>query len=388
MRHFDHLAGADRRRLFHRAPEPFDRDDPLDVLAAALGATLYCPATRPRLAGDVAAGARGGVASMVICLEDAIADTEVTAAEQNLVAQLRELHTTGAEGAPLLFVRVRAPGQISDLADRLGPALGMLTGFVLPKFAADHGGTFLDAVARAEERTGRRLAVMPVIESRDAAHRETRLGTLLDTGRLLAKHRERVLAVRLGGTDLCAAFGLRRPPDLTVYDLHPVAAAIADIIDVLGSADGTGFAVTGPVWEYFSSETRAFKPHARRPHAAPASPLQGVVGAELDGLIREAYLDKANGLVGKTVIHPSHVAPVHALQVVTHEEYSDAADVLGAPGGGAMASGYANKMNEVGPHRAWAERLMSRARLFGVAAPDVSFADLLKAAQQAAAPTD
>ena len=44
----------------------------------------------------------------------------------------------------------------------------------------------------------------------------------------------------------------------------------------------------------------------------------------IDGLIREVQLDRANGLVGKTGIHPSHVAVVHALSVVSHEEYRDA----------------------------------------------------------------
>ncbi|TDD86828.1 HpcH/HpaI aldolase/citrate lyase family protein [Actinomadura rubrisoli] len=383
MRHFDHIPGEDRRRLFHRQPASFHRDDPVEVIAMALGATLYSPATRPALAADITGGARYGVASMVVCLEDAISDSDVPAAEANLVTQLRKLHEEDPDGVPLLFVRVRTPEQIQDLADRLGPALGLVTGFVLPKFTVAHGGAFLDEVARAEERTGHRLLAMPVIESRDAVHHETRIDTLLDIARLLAKHRERVPAVRLGATDMCGVFGLRRPPDVTVYDLHPVAGVIADVVNVLGRADGTGFAVTGPVWEYFSSGERMFKPQLRqapfeRAHAVPLR--RRIITAELDGLIREVYLDKANGLTGKTVIHPSHVAAVHAMSVVTHEEYCDAADVLGVADGGAMASSYANKMNEAGPHRAWAERLMLRARLFGVAAPDIAFAELLEAA--------
>ena len=104
---------------------------------------------------------------------------------------------------------------------------------------------------------------------------------------------------------------------------------------------------------------------------------------DLDGLIREVHLDKANGLIGKTVIHPSHVAAVHALSVVTHEEYCDAADILRVTGGGAMASTYANKMNEAKPHRNWARRTMLRAEVFGVAAEGVTFVDLLTAFAEA-----
>ncbi|MFF0526663.1 HpcH/HpaI aldolase/citrate lyase family protein [Actinomadura nitritigenes] len=400
MRHFDHIDAAYRKHLFYRHPRPFGRHDDPAVLAVALGATLYCPATRPELAGDIEKAARRGVMSMVVCLEDAIGDEEVPEAEANLVAQLRDLHARRADdrdgrgerdggrsvdGVPLLFVRVRDPRQIGDIAARLGPAAELVSGFVLPKFTAPSGGAFLDALEDTAARTGLPLLAMPVLESPEAVHSESRTEVLHDVARLLAKHRDRVLAVRIGATDMSAAYGLRRPPDLTIYDIRPVAAAITDIVNVLGRADGSGFVVTGPVWEYFSAGERMFKPQLRQSpfEALRAAPLrQRLITSDLDGLIREVHLDKANGLTGKTVIHPTHVAAVHALSVVTHEEYCDAADILGYAGGGAMASSYANKMNEAKPHRAWAERLMLRARVFGVAARDVTFVELLEAADR------
>ncbi|WP_030145176.1 HpcH/HpaI aldolase/citrate lyase family protein [Spirillospora albida] len=382
MRHFEHVDTARRKALFHRHPRGFDRHDEPDVLAVALGATLYCPATRPGLADTIGKAARHGVMSMVVCLEDAIADGDVAAGEANLIAQLRTLHGRG-EAVPLLFVRVRTAEQIGDLVTRLGAAAELLSGFVVPKFTAMSGGAYLDAVEEAAARAGLPLAAMPVIESREAVYAETRTEMLHDVARLLAKHRPRVLAVRLGATDMSAAYGLRRPPDLTIYDIRPVAAAISDVVNILGRADGSGYVVTGPVWEYFSAGERMFKPQLRQSpfDAQRAAPLrQRLITSDLDGLIREVHLDKANGLLGKTVIHPSHVAAVHALSVVTHEEYCDAADILGVTGGGAMASAYANKMNEAKPHRAWAERLMLRARVFGVAAEGVTFVELLEAA--------
>lgn len=387
MRHFDHIDAARRKHLFYRHPRPFDRHDDPAVLAVALGATLYSPATRPVLADDVLRSARRGVKSMVLCLEDAIGDDEVEAAEANLVAQLRLLHGTVGDGAevPLLFIRVRDPRQIGDLIGRLGDAAALVSGFVLPKFTPATGGAFLDAVEDTAQRSGLRLLAMPVIESPEAVYAETRTEMLHEVARLLAKHRPRILAVRIGATDMSAAYGLRRPPDLTIYDIRPVASVICDVVNVLGRADGGGHVVTGPVWEYFSAGERMFKPQLRQSpfeaqHAAPLR--QRLITSDLDGLIREVHLDKANGLIGKTVIHPSHVAAVHALSVVTHEEYCDAADILAVTGGGAMASSYANKMNEAKPHRAWAERLMLRARVFGVAARDVTFVELLEAADR------
>jgi citrate lyase beta subunit len=108
-----------------------------------------------------------------------------------------------------------------------------------------------------------------------------------------------------------------------------------------------------------------------------------LIANDLDGLIREVALDRANGLSGKSVIHPSHVGPVHALSVVTHEEYADAVDVMSTgAAGGAAASSFGNKMNESKPHTAWAERILVRAQVFGVARESVSFVDLLAAGLQ------
>ncbi|GGV78009.1 ATP/GTP-binding protein [Streptomyces gelaticus] len=353
------------------------------MLSAALGATLYSPATRPRLADDVIKQAGRGVVSMVLCLEDSIDDSEVAGAEENLVRQFADLDARGAE-VPLLFVRVREPGQIADLVHRLGAAVRMLSGFVLPKFTEERGVSFMEALTKAEKACGRRLFAMPVLESPELLYLESRGETLRGIARTVDKYRERVLALRLGVTDFCSAYGLRRAPDMTAYDVQIVGAVIADVVNVLGRADGTGFTITGPVWEYFRLQERMFKPQLRRSPflEGRAEELRtALIEHDLDGLLREIDLDRANGLLGKTCIHPSHVAPVHALSVVSHEEFSDAEDILRPErgGGGVMRSAYTNKMNEVKPHRAWAERTLLRAEVFGVARQDVGFVELLAA---------
>ncbi|CQR64290.1 HpcH/HpaI aldolase/citrate lyase family protein [Streptomyces leeuwenhoekii] len=384
MRHFGHIAPEVRKRLFHQEPCEFSADSPARLLSAALGATLYSPATRPRLAEDVLKQAGRGVVSMVLCLEDSIDDAEVPAGEENLVRQLTDLAGRPGADLPLLFVRVRAPEQIPDLVRRLGPAVRTLSGFVLPKFTEERGAPFLTALSAAEAECGRRLFAMPVLESPELLYRETRVQTLEGIFRAVDGHRDRVLALRLGVTDFCSSYGLRRGPDMTAYDVQIVASVIADVVNMLGRADGTGFTVTGPVWEYFRVQERMFKPQLRQ------SPFLQVQAAELraqliehamDGLLREISLDHANGLLGKTCIHPSHVLPVHALSVVSHEEFSDAQDILKPErcGGGVLRSAYTNKMNEVKPHRAWAERTLLRAEVFGVANEDIGFVELLAA---------
>lgn len=384
MRHFGHLAPEVRQRLFHQEPCAFTADSEARLLAAALGATLYSPATRPRLADDILKQAAHGVISMVLCLEDSIDDADVEHGEENLVRHFADLAARPGADLPLLFIRVRTPGQIPDLVRRLGPAVRLLSGFVLPKFTGERGLPFLEALESAESAVGRRLFAMPVLESPELLYRESRVETLEGIFRAVDKYRDRVLALRLGVTDFCSSYGLRRAPDMTAYDVQVVASVIADVVNMLGRADGTGFTVTGPVWEYFRAPERMFKPQLRQ---SPFLEVQAVELRErliehaMDGLLREISLDQANGLLGKTCIHPSHVLPVHALSVVSHEEYSDAADILRPErgGGGVMRSAYTNKMNEVKPHRAWAERTLLRAEVFGVAREDVGFVDLLAA---------
>ena len=381
MQHFAHLEPAARQRLFQRVPEVVSRDSDRELRAVALGATLYSPADRPALAGDIAKLAAQGVCSHVLCLEDAVADDQLEAAEANLVVQLRRYAEAGG-GDSQLFVRVRMPDQIPALLTRLGPAAEVLSGFVLPKFTAPVGRKYLDTLTAIRGPIAEKLLVMPVIESPEVVHQETRTEVLHDIARLLQAHRERVLAVRVGATDLCGVLGLRRDRELSIYDLHPIAGVLADIVGMLGRADGTGFVVTGPVWEYFSGHPRLFKPLLRTTPFAEQEVLRlrsDLLAHDLDGLIREIVLDKANGMTGKTVIHPSHVHPVHALLAVTTEEYADAKDILdpAAAQGGVRRSHYNNKMNEVKPHRAWAHRTLLRSRVFGVTRAGVSMVDLL-----------
>ena len=382
MRHFEFLDDDAVARLFHLPPEPFDRTSPRDVLAVSLGATLYTPATRPTIEQDLGSAHARGVVCSVLCLEDAIADRDVEFAQKNLIQQLGSLFESGGP-RPLVFVRVRRPDQIAAIVEGLGDLAVGLDGIVVPKFTATCGPLFLDEVSAASRALGFRLWAMPVIESPEVFHLETRVQSLLAIREVLAAHDAEVLAVRIGATDLSGLLGLRRHPDITVYDVHPVASAIGDIVNMLSRKDGSGYVVTGPVWEHFSNRERLFKPQLREsPFTAEAVRVlrRNLISKGLDGLMREVALDHANGLLGKTVIHPSHVPAVHALSVVSREDHTDALDIVAAAtGGGVSASAYKNKMNEATPHLAWAQATLLRARAFGVAHEDVSFVDLLEA---------
>lgn len=382
LRHFCQLSDRELDDLFAVAPQSFSRTDRLEQLSVALGATLYMPATRPTLADDIASQTTAGVTSVVVCLEDSIADDQVPEAEDNFIAAFARLRT-GRRPLPLLFVRVREPRQIESLTLALGDASGLLDGFVLPKFTADGAAPYWAALDNANRYAERQFLVMPVLESSAVLYAETRVGELMALRAQLDQERHRVLAVRLGATDLCGLYGLRRSTDLSIYDIKVVSNLISDVVNLLGRADGSAFTITGPVWEYYSRVERIFKPQLRRSPFAEHNENDlryRIISQSIDGLIRETQLDKANGLTGKTAIHPSHVAVVNALSVVSLEEHRDASDVLeGSSGGGVIASGRGNKMNEIRPHYTWARQTMLRAHVFGVAGEGVSFVDLLAA---------
>ncbi|OZF36471.1 HpcH/HpaI aldolase/citrate lyase family protein [Rhodococcus sp. 14-2483-1-2] len=381
MQHFRHLDADTRDRVFFLQPEDIETSDGNDLVATALGATLYIPATRPDLTATVNKRTDEGVRSIVIDLEDAVADHNLEEALANTVRTLNEL--SGSRS--LVFVRARTAAHIRSICAGLEHGAAGLAGFVVPKFTAAHGAESLDEIVAASKAHGTRLFAMPVLESTEVVHRETRDAELVAIRELLGRYRDTVLAVRIGATDMCGTFGIRRDRDLTIYDVRVVADVISAIVNHLGRYDGSGFVITGPVWEYFADHERMFRPLLRQTPFVDQEAVrfrQQLVSSDLDALLREVALDRANGIQGKTVIHPSHVPAVHALSAVTHEEYHDALDILSSDQGGVQASGYRNKMNELGPHRNWAKQTMVRAKAFGVTNEGITFVDLLTALAQ------
>ena len=89
MRHFSYLNDEQLNWIFYKVPEAIRMDSDKELIERALGATLYMPALRSDIR-DMLAGIKiKGLASMVICLEDAIDDGMIEEAEKTLVEQLR-----------------------------------------------------------------------------------------------------------------------------------------------------------------------------------------------------------------------------------------------------------------------------------------------------------
>lgn len=388
MRYFNYLSIPQQQALFFQLPQSIAIHDKT-LLEHALGATLYMPATRETIAQDIIDGKLTGLMSMVLCLEDAIGDHEVIKAEKLVVDHIGQLALAIAQGLiswadiPLIFVRIRGAEQMQRIVESLADNRSLLTGFVFPKFTVDNGYTYLTTLAEINQCQLQPIYGMPILESSEVIYIEKRQNNLLAIKDLLDQYRSLILNVRIGATDFSGLFGLRRSPDMTIYDIKIIGSCITDIINVFTRPD-SNYVIPGPVWEFFSSE-RVLKPQLRqslfsdRLGQAGGRMRDQLICHYMDGLIREIILDKANGLIGKTIIHPSHIKPVQALCVVTHEEYMDATSILASDTGdiGVISSQYGNKMNEIKPHMRWAQKIMIKSKIYGVFNEQHNFTSLL-----------
>lgn len=360
MRFFEQHILNEKSDLFYKLPTTFTKNSELNILRYSIGAALYMPATRDKVAEEIIEAKHLACTSIVLDLEDAIGDFQVVNAEQQLVRTLEKIQQAIAMGKitiekmPLLFVRVRSSEHLQAIIKQLGSLQNLLTGYVFPKFSMENGEQYFSQIAE-QNKKGYTLYAMPILESQAIINKESRLSELVAIRSLLEKYESFVLNIRIGSTDLCGLLGLRRSIKQTVYEIISVQECLADIINIL-LRDQSPFVISGTVWEYFGSE------------AAEA------------GLIREVESDLLNGLIGKTIIHPTHLEPVQAAYAVGHEEYSDASRIIQQADGkiGVEKSHYNNKMNEMKPHYIWAKRIMLRAQIYGVLNRGYDAQDLLK----------
>lgn len=292
--------------------------------AMMLGASLYMPCTRTdlfeRLFGPAAVPA---LRSAVLCLEDAVLESDIPLAMGHLAALLRRLaQRQPVPGDPLIFIRPRDAAMLAHILHL--PGIEQVQGFVLPKAHADNMPAYL-ALPYAE---GHRL--MPTLETREALdpHEIRRL-----RDQLLAVQ-DRILALRIGGNDLLHTMGLRRVAGRTAYD-GPLGAVIGILV---GSFAPWGFALSAPVFERFGDTAL---------------------------LREEVQRDIEHGLFTKSAIHPDQVPVIQAALAVSSHQWHEAQAIL-APGGAAVFA-HDGVMCEPSTHRGWAERIVARAEAYGVA---------------------
>lgn len=361
-------------------PMEFNKYTDRETLQYCLGATMYMPGTKD-FTEKIMTGAMAGLTAMVLCFEDACPESEVPKAEENAfrllttLSEALENHTITYQDIPLIFCRVRSVEQFEHFASRLTPKqCKVLAGFNFPKFNCRDGEVYFHYLRRLNQNLGEILYGLPIIEDSDVAFKETRMEALLGIKRVLDEYRDLVLQVRVGATDFSSYFGVRRGVDYSIYDILTVRECLSDILNVFSREND--YVVSGPVWEYFrASKSMMFQELPKYGIEDCLLKRIPIFNDEVDGLLREVILDKANGFVGRTVIHPTHIKFVNAMQAVTREEYEDAMQILSTEDG-VIKSHNANKMNEIRPHMNWAHKISMRAKAYGVIENESSYIQL------------
>lgn len=313
-----------------------------DILAYSIGGLLYTPALNTKIADKIIQKKYDCLTSIAFCLEDSIKDEALPMAEIELCNTLSKLKKSNSK-FPLLFVRVRTPEHMKKIHNMIEEQEDIITGYILPKFDLSNCDEYSALIEEYNSSSKNKLYIMPILESSMVADIGGRVPALYELKEKLMKIKELVLNIRVGGNDFSNMYGLRRNINQNIYEIGVIRDILVNIINVFG----TDFVVSGPVWEYFGSDVDEEWKH---------------------GLIRELELDKLNGFIGKTAIHPSQIPVIYDSLKVSKSDYEDAIKILGWDldeyGVGKSSNG--SRMNEVKCHLRWADRIYKLGHVYGI----------------------
>lgn len=315
-----------------------------NLLCYRVGALLYTPANKRSIANSIIHEKIEAPYSLALCLEDTINDAFVKEAEDVLIESFHTIYAAKESNSfflPNIFIRVRCPGQIPVLYDRLGESRSLLTGFIAPKFSPENADEYMMEIQKINAASGQRVYMMPIFESPAIIDLRTRFDVLYELKDKLDSISDYILNIRVGGNDLCHMFGYRRNTDETIHDIKPISHILCDIITVFGM----DYIISGPVWEYFDGD--GWK----------------------SGLENELKRDRLCGFVGKTAIHPKQLPVINKAYQVSKQDFEDAAAILAwdteDPSFVASNSRH-QRMDEYKVHANWAREIQMRAEAYGI----------------------
>ncbi len=308
-----------------------------------VGGLLYSPAINQGVAQKILDKVWADLTAVAFCLEDSIQDDALESAEQGLKSTLEALAPMSEEERPLLFVRIRTPEHMRHVHVVLGDTERMLTGYILPKFDLSNAQAYKELILSFNEGVDKPLYVMPILESGSISDVYTRYSTLAGLKLILDSIKKYVLNVRVGGNDFSNLYGVRRASNQTIYEIGVIRDILVDILSVFSRE----YVVSGPVWEYFGTDSEA---------------------AWATGLREELRQDRANGFIGKTAIHPTQLPLIAESLKVTRADYEDALRILHWHAGqyAVAKSADGSRMNEVKCHGKWAEKIAILGDIYGI----------------------
>lgn len=332
-------------------PKTFDKNTMREILQYSIGGLLYMPATRVKIADEIISKSKSNFKAICLDLEDSVGDDTLISAEESLIEILEKIYNAYKSNIlliseiPLIFIRVRDPKHFEDVSNKIPiEYYEILTGFNFPKFEKSNCMNFINAFNELKFKINTPLYFNPILESKAIMNKTTRLNELNYLHKKLTLNIDNILNIRVGATDFCSTYGIRRKITQSIYDVGVVENCLIDILNIFSK----NFVCSGPVWEYFSNDDNET--------------------LWKQGLKNELEKDFINGFIGKTSIHPKQLDTIAETYIVSQEDYDDAMSILGIRHGtkGILKSSKNNKMNEIKPHTIWAQKVITLAEVYGV----------------------
>lgn len=357
MKYFNYIGEERLNNIFYKKPQEFDQNSDKDILKYALGAFLYIPANKYNQIYKSVVNQEKEPKPLAICLEDAIGEFGENEAIKNLELILDDLSKQvfcKVDKLPLIFIRVKNQDQLKRIKDILIKNKDFITGIIIPKANGALLETFISILDSFDLNN---MYIIPIIESKDFIYKEVKETYFKGIYNSILNHKERVIGIRIGLTDVLGMYGIRRRREFCIYDNLIATSFIEDVINYL-NRDEIDIPISAGVSELFNMDDEKIR----------------------QLYIKEIELDKFHGFVGKTVIHPKQVEIVQALHTVSYEDYIDAKDIIKNYNSeiGVKKSASGNKMNEYKPHYKWAKKIINLAYIYGVLNKGVDYNELIK----------
>lgn len=365
MRYFKEFIDSEKKRIFHITPKEFNKSSKISLLRYSVGALLYIPAINKKMLNNFADNRIKDLTSVSICLEDSMGESGETEAIENMRQAFCSLKVNiknnifTEKDLPLIFIRPKNTEQMMKFRDVLEENSDLITGIIIPK--AD--STVIEEFLKAIDRVGcTDFYIMPIIETSEFTDIIKKYDALTELRKTIKKYKDRILNIRIGVTDILGSYSLRRNKKYTIYDNIVFNKFAGDLLSIFGADNLINIPISGGVSEFYDMKNKEI----------------------LDSYLKEIDIDKLNGFIGKTVIHPFQMKAVQAKSVISYEDYEDAKSIVsGITNKYGVSAGYTReRMNEVNPHLKWAEKTIMLSNIYGVFKEGMDYNDILRLSLQ------
>ena len=286
-----------------------------------LGASLYLPSTRWDLKEIIVNNKYPFLKSVILDTEDSVAFEDLQECYTNLRNLLSEMPSKKNGTQIMVFIRPRGPKELIEILTF--DQIEKIDGFVLPKFSPENMKEYISSMPA-------NMWYMPVLEKNIFSEDE-----IIIIRDFILEHRQNLLSVRIGITDILNILKTRRVKNQSVYEISVASHIISRIVFAFAPYD---INVTGTVYENFGSDSTFV-------------------------LRQEVEKDLGNGIFGKSAIHPSQVQVINEVYKVSLEDYEAASKLLDINSPSVLK--LHDSMQERATHLEWAKKIIARKEVYG-----------------------